>query len=255
MNPTRYVLELAYRGTAYAGWQRQPNALSVEETVDTALSTMLGTPTKIVGCGRTDAGVHASDYVAHFDYVGSLPPRLAGRLNRYLPADIAVHRLAVVDSDFHARFSASGRAYVYRISAGKDPFRTDTVAWLPQLGALDHAAMRAAAKLLLGYTAFAPFCKSNSDAFTMNCTLTESRWVFGPRELSYHVAANRFLRGMVRLIVGMCLQVGGGKVGLEEVVRALDRQQPLPKPWSAPAQGLFLCKVDYSERTSWQRVP
>ncbi len=248
------MLELAYCGTAYSGWQRQPNARSVEETIDSALSLILGEPIKLVGCGRTDAGVHASDYAAHFDYAGQFPPRLLERLNRYLPEDIALRRISEVPPNVHARFSPLGRSYVYRISRQKDPFRPDTVAWLPALRELDHGKMEAAADLLLEYGAFAPFCKTNSDAFTMNCTLTVSYWVFGENELRYHVSANRFLRGMVRLIVGMCLQVGSGKLPLEAVRKSLDLQQPLPRPFSVPAGGLYLDKVDYGQPSDWHLV-
>lgn len=247
----RYAVVLAYRGTAYSGWQRQPNAVSVEETLDTALSTVLGEPIKLVGCGRTDAGVHASDYVAHFDLAGTIPPRLIGRLNRYLPADIALRRFVEVPRDFHARFHATGREYVYRISLTKDPFRPDTVSWLPALGDLDTAAMQEAASLLLRYDSFATFCKTNSDAFTMRCDLRYSGWTFGKEEWVYRVGANRFLRGMVRLIVGMCLRVGEGKLTLREVTEALDDQRRLPRPLSAPAEGLFLSAVHYSDRTTW----
>nr|WP_256534365.1 tRNA pseudouridine(38-40) synthase TruA [Lewinella sp. JB7] len=245
---------MAYRGTAYAGWQRQPNARSVEETIDTALSTILGEPIKIVGCGRTDAGVHASDYVAHFDYAGQLPDRLLARINRYLPDDIALRGFYRVPPDLHARFSAVGRAYVYRISPVKDPFRTDTVAWLPALRELDHDLMRRAAQLLLEYGEFATFCKTNSDAFTMQCKVTESRWSFSAEEMTYHISANRFLRGMVRLIVGMCLQVGAGRLEISAVRQALDRQRRLPKPLSAPASGLFLHQVQYPGRGQWSRI-
>lgn len=254
MTVPRYALELAYRGTNYAGWQRQPNALSVEETIDTALSTVLGEPIKIVGCGRTDAGVHASDYVAHFDFPGDLPPRLLARLNRYLPDDIALYRLCRVPEDFHARFSATARSYVYRISLRKDPFRTDTVAWLPAYRDLDLSAMAVAAESLLGFGEFAPFCKTNNDAFTMRCELTESAWEFGAEELVYRVSANRFLRGMVRLIVGSCLQVGTGKLSLERLQASLERQERLPRPLSAPAAGLFLTAVTYDGRTEWPEV-
>lgn len=254
MKQRRYLLELAYRGTAYSGWQRQPNARSVEETIDSALSLMLGEPIKLVGCGRTDAGVHASEYAAHFDFSGELPPRLLVRLNRYLPEDIALRKLWEVPGEVHARFSPTGRAYLYRLSLLKDPFRTDTVAWLPAMSALDYGKMEAAATLLMDYGAFAPFCKTNSDAFTMKCTLTESRWVFGEEELGYHVSANRFLRGMVRLIVGMCLQVGSGRLELTEVRNALEKQQPLPRPLSVPAAGLYLRQVNLPRTAEWRAV-
>ncbi|WP_116106801.1 tRNA pseudouridine(38-40) synthase TruA [Lewinella sp. IMCC34191] len=254
MSERRYLLELAYRGTAYAGWQRQPNAVSVEETIDTALSTILGAEIKLVGCGRTDAGVHASDYVAHFDYAGAFPTRFLARMNRFLPDDIVLYRLCEVDNDLHARFSATGRSYEYRISLRKDPFRTDTVAWLPAYGTLDHEKMQQAAALLPRYNEFSPFCKSNSDAFTMICYLSESHWTFTADELCYRVSANRFLRGMVRLIVGTCLQIGAGKLSVDDLRTCLDRQERLPRPLSAPAEGLFLTSVVYPSRTAWQEL-
>lgn len=252
--PARYVLELAYNGTNYAGWQRQPNALSVEETVDTALSLILGGPIKIVGCGRTDAGVHASYYVAHFDFSGDFPPAFFRRFNRFVADDVALLGLHRVPDDFHARFHATGRAYVYRLSLVKEPFRQYTVASLPQFAGVDRERMQAAAALLTEYTAFAPFCKTNSDAFTMNCDLTEARWGFGETEWTFHVEANRFLRGMVRLIVGMCLRVGEDKLTLDEVRHALDTQERLPRPWSAPASGLYLSGVTYDGRADWKNL-
>lgn len=254
MSTRRYVLELAYNGTRYAGWQRQPNAVSVEETVDTALSLILGEKIKIVGCGRTDTGVHASYYVAHFDFSGEFPPKFQRRFNRFLAEDIAILNVAEVPPDFHARFHATGRAYVYRLTFRKDPFRQDTVTSLPQLRNLDQEKMQAAADLLLRYAAFAPFCKTNSDAYTMDCTVTAARWEFGEEEWTFHISANRFLRGMVRLIVGMCLRVGEGKLALAEVEQALEKQERLPRPWSAPASGLYLCAVDYPNKSAWVSI-
>lgn len=251
MESNRYVLELAYNGTNYAGWQRQPNALSVEETVDTALSTILGEKIKIVGCGRTDTGVHASYYVAHFDFEGDFPPFFLRRFNRFVADDIAILGHYRVPADFHARFHATGRSYTYRIALHKDPFRPDTVASLPQMAGLDRAAMQEAADLLLSYGEFAPFCKTNSDAYTMKCELTEARWVFTDTEWTFNISANRFLRGMVRLIVGMCLRVGEGKLSVEEVRYALDNQTRLPKPWSAPAAGLYLSQIEYPNKSGW----
>jgi len=254
MKTNRYVLELAYKGTNYHGWQRQPNATSVEETVDTALSLLLAEKIKIVGCGRTDTGVHASYYVAHFDFAGEFPKAFPRRFNRFLAQDVAILGLYKVAPDFHARFFATGRSYVYRIALFKDPFRTDTVSSLPQMKALDRDAMRQAAAILLEYDAFAPFCKTKSDVFTMNCDLTEARWDFGDREWEFHISANRFLRGMVRLIVGMCLRVGEGKLTLAQLRAALEEQARLPKPWSAPAAGLFLSDVRYPDKSSWLNI-
>ncbi|SER45353.1 tRNA pseudouridine(38-40) synthase TruA [Neolewinella agarilytica] len=255
MATQRYVMELAYNGTNYAGWQRQPNAMTVEETIDTALSTILGESIKIVGCGRTDAGVHASYYVAHFDFSGELPPFFVRRYNRFVADDISLLGLYRVRSDFHARFHATGRSYCYRIALYKDPFRQDVVTSLPQYQSqADQASMQEAATLLTGYQEFAPFCKTNSDAFTMKCDVTEARWEFAEKEWVFHISANRFLRGMVRLIVGMCLKVGEGKLSLQEVVQALEQQQSLPKPWSAPAAGLFLSQVEYPDKKEWEAV-
>lgn len=249
---SRYALELAYRGTRYAGWQRQPNAPSVEETVDTALSTILGQELKIVGCGRTDTGVHASYYVAHFDFDGTIPPAFLARYNRFVAEDVALLGLWRVADDFHARFHASSRSYTYRIRLAKDPFQTETATLLPRSGRYDQEKMQAAAQILLGYGAFAPFCKAHSDAFTMDCTLTESRWVFGPEEWTFHISANRFLRGMVRLIVGTCLQIGEGKMSLEALREVLDRQLALPQPHSAPPTGLYLSAVEYPNKAGWE---
>jgi tRNA pseudouridine38-40 synthase len=255
METNRYVLELAYNGTEYAGWQRQPNAMSVEEIVDTALSLILGEKIKIVGCGRTDAGVHASHYIAHFDFAGSFPPFFSRRFNRFMVEDVSMTTLYRVSPEFHARFHATSRSYTYEVALIKDVFRKDTVASLPQLrNQVDQEAMQAAANMLLEYKAFAPFCKTKSDAFTMNCDLTEARWVFSPDHWTFHISANRFLRGMVRLIVGMCIRVGQGKLSLEELRTALDQQTRLPKPWSAPAEGLFLSAIRYPSREDWEAL-
>lgn len=254
MQSHRYVLELAYKGTNYAGWQRQPNALSVEEAVETTLSTILGQPIEIVGCGRTDTGVHASYYVAHFDFSGDFPPAFRRRINRFIDDDISVLGLYRVAPDFHARFHADARGYTYRMVLHKDPFRPDTVASLPQMADIDRQKMQAAANILLEYGDFAPFCKTNSDAFTMKCQLTQARWDFADGEWTFHISANRFLRGMVRLIVGMCLRVGEGKLSLADLRRAMNEQARLPKPWSAPAAGLYLSEVRYPDKSAWERL-
>lgn len=248
------MLRLAYQGTAYAGWQRQPNALSVEEATDSALSTILGTPIKLVGCGRTDTGVHASDYYAHFDFEGEFPEAFLRRLNRFLPDDIAIRELYRVPESVHARFSATDRAYVYQITTEKNPFQAETITQLPRAASYDQQLMQEAAKLILNYGEFATFCKTNSDAFTMKCTLHHSDWVFNKEAWTYRIGANRFLRGMVRLIVGMCLRVGEGKLSLEQVQTALERQERLPKPWSAPAEGLYLSEVNYPDKNNWERI-
>ena len=250
----RYLLQLAYRGTNYAGWQRQPNAVSVEETLDTALSTVLGQAIKLVGCGRTDAGVHASTYAAHFDFTGDFPPAFLRRMNRFLADDIALHALHEVPGDFHARFHATERGYRYRISPVKDPFRPGTVTQLNQTDRFDRGRMQEAAQLLLDYREFAPFCKAKADNFTNRCDLRVANWEFGETEWCFHIRSDRFLRGMVRLIVGMCLTVGEHKLTLADLRSCMEEQRPLPRPWSAPAAGLYLDYVSYPGRENWKEM-
>lgn len=243
----RYFLELAYNGAHYYGWQRQPDQRGVQETLEEAFSTVLRQPIEMTGCGRTDTGVHAAFYVAHFDYEGELPEEVLRRLNKFLPEDIALRRLYPVAPTAHARFDARYRAYRYHLSLQKDPFRPLTSYFFPFADRLDTKSMQEAAQLLLSYDQFLPFCKTGSDALTMRCTLYRSEWEFGAEEYVFHIAANRFLRGMVRLIVGMCLTVGQGQLPLSAVREALDRQVPLPKSLSVPPNGLFLSEVRYED--------
>lgn len=250
----RYFLHLAYNGAAYHGWQRQPHSASVQETIEEVLSKVLNEEIQLTGCGRTDAGVHASRYVAHFDAGAVVPADLAHRLNRLLPANIAIRGVepmgpspAADDHGQHARFSAKHRAYRYDIIAEKDPFRSDTTWQYYAFDKLDIATLNEAASMLMVYQEFAPFCKSNSDAKTMRCELRQSEWVLddGGRALHYYIGADRFLRGMVRLIVGACVQVSIGEMDIEELRDAMITQSALPKPLSVPASGLFLTDVRY----------
>ncbi|MEZ4985982.1 MAG: tRNA pseudouridine(38-40) synthase TruA [Saprospiraceae bacterium] len=242
----RYFLELSYNGAAYYGWQRQPSQVSVQEVLEHCVGTMLRHPDlEITGCGRTDTGVHASQYFAHFDCDGVIPDNFLSRINKFLPADIAVHRIFPVAATQHARFDACYRAYEYHVTAQKDPFRQHTVLHLPYMKELDRTKMDEAAALLLAFDSFAPFCKTGSDAKTMHCQLYRSAWEYKDQEWVYHIAANRFLRGMVRLIVGMCLSVGSGKLTLAQVRQALEEQSPLPKSLSIAPDGLYLSEVKY----------
>ncbi len=243
----RYFSELAYRGTNYNGWQRQPNAPSVQQAIEAAMATILGTAIEVVGCGRTDTGVHASQYFMHFDWDGPFPKEFLRRLNKLLPPDIAIRSIIEVAPDAHARFDATRRSYEYHIVLDKNPFGEDTTWHFPFFDRLDLEKTKAAATLLLAYGAFQPFCKSNTDVHTMECTLYRSEWVLDleARRYVFHISANRFLRGMVRLIVGMCLNVGLGKLSVDEVKLALDRQVLLKKSWSVPPEGLFLTEVRY----------
>lgn len=249
----RHLLRLAYRGTAYHGWQRQPNASSVQQTIEEVLSTVCNAPVELTGCGRTDAGVHASDYAAHFDLDAEPPPDLLRRANRLLPPDIALY--ALEPTELHARFDATHRAYRYDLSPRKDPFRVGQVWHYRAAAKLDLARLSAAATLLLDYDEFAPFCKTHSDARTMRCDLRRSEWVVAEAqpgaaaaepEFHFHIAADRFLRGMVRLIVGACVQHALGRLSLGELQAAMAAQTPLPRPLSVPADGLYLTEVRYS---------
>lgn len=243
----RYFLTLSYRGTRYAGWQVQPNAPSVQATLEAALSTILRENIEVTGCGRTDAGVHARYYVAHFDAHTALPPTFLNGINSLLPDDVAVHGIRAVKAEAHARFDAYERGYEYHISLRKDPFLVDTAWHIPQHERLDWGQMQAVAELLPRYSAFFPFCKSDSGLEHFACELKSARWAQRPEEHRwvFHITANRFLRGMVRLIVGACVQVGRGQLTLADVERALDEQISLKKSLSVPAQGLFLTDVRY----------
>lgn len=241
----RYFAELSYKGTNYSGWQRQPNASSIQQTIEEALATFLRIPTPIVGCGRTDAGVHAKQYFCHFDTDKELEDHFVFRLNKYLPKDIAIHQIFKVKDDVHARFDATHRAYEYHIHTQKSPFIRQTSWFYPQGKELDFAFLQEAAHLLLKYHSFFPFCKTNSDVKTMRCQLFRSEWEQKGDQLIFHIAANRFLRGMVRLIVGMCINVARHNIKLEDVYEALDQQTRLKMSYSVPPEGLYLTDIRY----------
>ncbi len=245
----RYFVELAYNGKNYQGWQRQPNGPSVQEAIESAFSTVLNTFIQITGCGRTDTGVHARKYFFHFDFPNELPANFHYRINKFLAADIAIYRIIPVAPDAHARFDAYYRSYAYHINFQKDPFSTDTSLYFPLGNRLDISALQKAAQLMLQYHEFFPFCKTGHDAKTLQCKLYRSEWKYDEdrQHLTYNIAANRFLRGMVRLIVGMSLNVGMGKISLDEVQKALETQTRLKLSKSAAPEGLFLTEVKYPE--------
>ncbi len=243
----RYFCELAYNGTRYHGWQKQPNALSVQESLELAFSTILGNEIELVGCGRTDTGVHATQYFSHFDYHGKFPKSFLVRINKFLPADIAIKNIFQVSDEAHARFDAKLRSYEYHIVFNKEVFHNETAWHYPFKNKIDFDKLQAAAGLLLRFQAFYPFCKTHHDAQTMKCAIGQSEWDIRNIEhgMVYHISSNRFLRGMVRLIVGMTLNVAIGKLSLSDVESALTSQTPLLKSWSVPAVGLFLTRVVY----------
>jgi len=243
----RYFLTLSYLGTRYRGWQVQPNAASVQATLEKALSTILRQPVEVTGCGRTDTGVHARYYVAHFDAEGPLPLTFLSGLNSLLPDDVAVYDIRSVAPDAHARYDAYERSYEYHIALRKDPFATDTAWFFARHHLLDVEKMQETAALLPLYNTFFPFCKTDSGVDSYTCMLHRAVWGLQPEHhrLVFHITANRFLRGMVRLAVGACIQVGMGKIQLTDVRTALDNQTMLDKSLSVPPQGLFLTDVKY----------
>jgi tRNA pseudouridine38-40 synthase len=243
----RYKLSLSYDGSDFAGWQRQDNALTVQEVLEEKLSLKLREKISVVGCGRTDSGVHASHFVLHFDTSENIPGNFLFVINNLLPESIALHHIEAVSTFFHARFDAIGRNYVYRLHARKDPFRKKYSYYYPWILEADREAMQKTASSILKYEYFEPFCKSHTDVKTKRCQLDHAYWLFDERNnnFEFHIGSDRFLRGMVRLIVGACIQVGRGKMTVEEVKCALDKQASLPKPLSVPPEGLFLTEIKY----------
>ena len=242
----RWRITLSYVGSAYAGWQRQPGDLTVQQVLEEAMRTILRQPVDVVGCGRTDTGVHARHYVAHADVVDTEPSdKLVYQLNAVLPSDVAVHLIEAADPEFHARFDAKERQYKYYLHFQKDPFLNGLSWYLHQHGLIDWSKTNEAASLLLQYNQFKPFCKTGSDADHYTCQLMESVWDVHEHQAVYTVRANRFLRGMVRLIVGACINAGLGKITLDELKESLDQQSPLAHAWSVPAEGLYLERVGY----------
>ena len=241
----RYFAELAYNGSSYFGWQKQPKEVSVQQTIEEALSTILRTEIPITGCGRTDTGVHAKQYFIHFDAEEQLDEKFTYRINKLLPKDIVIFRILEVDAKAHARFDAFERSYEYHLVNEKNPFYPDTTYHFPFAHQLELEKLQEAAQLLLDYKEFFPFCKTNTDVKTMKCDLSRAEWVKTDTGYVFHITANRFLRGMVRLIVGMCLNVGLGKTSMQEVKTAMDTQQRLKKSLSVPPQGLFLTGIKY----------
>ncbi|MGB0932316.1 MAG: tRNA pseudouridine(38-40) synthase TruA [Chitinophagales bacterium] len=244
----RYFLEISYKGTSYCGWQVQPNGLSIQAIVNQALSTILNEPIHCVGCGRTDAGVHASQFFLHFDADTPLPKLFDVRLNRFLTKDISVKRIIKnLPEKAHTRFDATYRAYDYYIHFHKNPFKNE-LSWYYNRLPLNFEAMRQAADLLLQYEDFVMFCKTGGSNKTTLCKIFKTELVVDEdgNGIRFHIAANRFLRGMVRRIVGMLIEVGREKVSLEIFKAVMDREAQFPFNPSAPPQGLYLSEVRYN---------
>ncbi len=243
----RYFITLSYDGAAYCGWQRQKDAPSVQQAVEQGLSTLLRVATEVVGCGRTDTGVNASYAVAHFDCDKVLDcGQLAYKLNLVLPHDIAVKDIRPVRADAHARFDAVEREYTYYISPRKNPFRRFS-AWQYYVP-LDVERMNKAAEMLLRYDDFTSFAKLNSNNKTNICHISLARWCVDEASgvLIFTIRADRFLRNMVRAIVGTLVDVGRGRLSVEEFEHIIASRDLSLSSAGAPAQGLFLSNVKYS---------
>lgn len=247
----RYFIEIAYNGKPYHGWQIQHNGISVQATLNNALTKLLRQPVMAVGCGRTDTGVHASQYFAHF-YADSIADsaEFLFKINHVLDSSIVVKRLIdTIPTNAHARFDATYRAYDYFLHFRKDPFKEDFsyyYGWFP----LDVVAMKAAAQMIWHYDDFPMFCKTGGSVTTTICTIFKSELYYDEvaATMRFHIAANRFLRGMIRLIMGALIMVGKHKISLDEFEQTLnDKKFRFAKlNVSAPPQGLFLSEVRYA---------
>ena len=236
----RYFVWFSYDGTAYHGWQIQPNGNSVQAELQRALSTLLREEISVTGAGRTDAGVHARQMVAHFDFSEAIDlEQLAYKLNRILPCDIAVDRVELVDDDMHAR-----RTYHYYIHTKKDPFRRPFSTELHYH--LDFDKMNEAGRILMTYDDFGAFCKSHSDVKTTLCRVTKAEWV-QTSETSWYfeITANRFLRNMVRAVVGTLIDVGRGRLTLDDFRKVIEGKRRTEAGESMPANALFLENIRY----------
>ena len=244
----RYFIYLTYNGTRYCGWQRQPNGLSVQQCIEDVLFTVLRQPVSIVGAGRTDAGVHAKMMVAHFDWVDVLlqPDSLAEKLNRLLPKDIAIYQIVPVKEEAHARFDALSRTYHYYITEQKHPFNYEWVNWMSLKG-LDFGRMNEACKVLFEYSDFTSFSKLHTDAKTNNCRIDDAVWRQEESCWVFVIRADRFLRNMVRAIVGTVLEVGRGKRSIADFRALIEAKDRCLAGTSAPGKGLSLVDIVYPE--------
>lgn len=240
----RYFIKFAYNGKNYFGYQIQPNAVSVQETLEKALSLILKQPIEIVGAGRTDSGVHAKEMYAHFDYENELDvPVLIKKLNSFLPQDIVIYNFIPVHDEAHARFDATQRTYKYYLHTFKDAFINEGSWYF--FRPLDSNKMNEACQILFEYTDFECFSKVNTDVHTFNCKIYEAHWKQKGNQMIFTISADRFLRNMVRAIVGTMVDVGLGKISLDDFRNIIESKNRSKAGFSVPAHGLYLVKVEY----------
>ena len=241
----RFFITLSYDGTRFHGWQIQPNGISVQGELQRGLSLLLRQEIMVTGAGRTDAGVHASMMVAHFDYEGELDCRqLAYKLNKLLPQDIAIQKIEQVSDNMHARFSATSRTYYYYIHTKKSPFERHYSCELHY--PLDFTKMNEAARILMEYEDFGAFCKSHADVKTTLCHVTKAEWhQTSPSTWYFEITANRFLRNMVRAVVGTLIEVGRGIMSLDDFQKVIEGKRRTEAGESMPGNALFLVNIMY----------
>ena len=241
----RYFITLSYDGTRFHGWQVQPNGISVQGELQRGLSLLIREDVQITGAGRTDAGVHAKMMVAHFDTEKEIDcQQLAYKLNKLLPQDIAIQKVEPVSNELHARFSATSRTYYYYIHTEKSPFERHYSCELHY--PLDFAKMNEAAGILMEYEDFGAFCKSHADVKTTLCKVTAARWhQTSPSTWYFEITANRFLRNMVRAVVGTLIEVGRGRMSIDDFRKVIEGKRRTEAGESMPGNALFLVKIEY----------
>ncbi|MDR3309240.1 MAG: tRNA pseudouridine(38-40) synthase TruA [Tannerella sp.] len=242
----RYFIYLSYNGTRYCGWQRQPNGMSVQQIIEEAMTTILRCEIALLGAGRTDAGVHARTMVAHFDVKEAIasPEHIVDKLNRMLPHDIAIDKIMRVGDDAHARFDALSRTYMYFVSERKNPFAYEWICRM-SLHNLDFEAMNEACNVLKEYVDFTSFSKLHTDVKTNICRIHTARWDKIEDGWVFKISADRFLRNMVRAIVGTLFELGKGKITIADFRRIIEAKDRCKAGTSAPAEGLALVEIEY----------
>lgn len=243
----RYFFEISYEGTNFFGWQKQPQDLSVQGCIEEELSKLFSLKKiSIMGCGRTDTGVHAKKYYFHTDFNTKIDTnQFIFKLNHMLPKSISIHKIFEVDKDFHARFNAQLRTYKYFIHGKKDPFKAVSSWWITQ--SLDIELMNLAGEMLIGTHDFESFSKTNTEVKTHICSVKKAQFTTNGNNLIFEISANRFLRNMVRAIVGTLIEVGLKKINLEDFKNIIDSKSRQRAAASAPAEGLFLWDISYPD--------
>ena len=246
----RYFIEISYLGTNYHGWQSQPNAITIQEIIENCLSKILNSTVKLVAAGRTDAGVHAKQMYAHFDSDMKINDikSFEHKVNSFLPKDIVVRKLILVHNNAHARFDALYREYEYHISLKKNPFETDKAYFFKK--SLDIKKMNKCCNIMLQYTNFKSFSKSKTDVKTYDCKIYEAKWILNENSLIFKIKADRFLRNMVRAIVGTLIEIGLGKITEKEFKLIIEKKDRQLAGFSVPAHALFLKNIDYD----WDKI-